>query len=74
MSDLWSDSVLLMSLGMGTVFVFLSLLVVGTTLMSSAINRFAPQEPQVPTSAKVSDDTPVAVVAAAAFAASKKSV
>lgn len=35
----------LMMFGMGTVFVFLTVLVVVTTLMSNIINRFFPEAP-----------------------------
>ncbi|ROS01353.1 oxaloacetate decarboxylase gamma subunit [Sinobacterium caligoides] len=38
----------LMLYGMGTVFVFLTLLVIVTTLMSSIIQRVAPERPALP--------------------------
>lgn len=40
MSELWSDGVLLMVLGMGTVYVFLSVSVVAVTLMSKLLMRW----------------------------------
>ncbi len=40
--DLLSQGVELMLVGMGTVFVFLSALVIATTLMSRAVMRWAP--------------------------------
>ena len=40
----------LMLFGMGTVFVFLTILVFATTIMSKLVNRFAPAEEE-PTSA-----------------------
>jgi oxaloacetate decarboxylase gamma subunit len=74
MGNFWLDSIQLMSLGMSTVFVFLTLLVIGTTLMSTVVNKLVPPEPQAPLPIKSSDDTSVAVVAAAAYAASRKTV
>jgi oxaloacetate decarboxylase gamma subunit len=38
----------LMLFGMGTVFVFLTILVFATTLMSKLVNRFAPEAPSQP--------------------------
>lgn len=39
----------LMLFGMGTVFVFLTVLVIATTIMSSAVQRFFPEpEPALP--------------------------
>ena len=43
---LMSQSLELMLLGMGTVFVFLTLLVLCTNLMSRILARFAPEIPQ----------------------------
>ena len=39
---LFDQGVTLMLVGMGTVFVFLTLLVAGMTLMSAAVRRFTP--------------------------------
>lgn len=78
MSELWSDSIELMLLGMGSVFTFLALLVIGVTIMSALINRFSP--PQSMSAAKnkssnsTSAETEVAAVAAAAWAFSQTSV
>ncbi len=40
--ELLQDGLALMALGMGVVFVFLTLLVISVTLMSKLINRFQP--------------------------------
>jgi oxaloacetate decarboxylase gamma subunit len=42
----------LMLFGMGTVFVFLTILVFATTLMSKLVNRFAPEAPLKPVTPK----------------------
>lgn len=41
-ADLMAEGINLMLLGMGFVFVFLTVLVIATTLMSKTINRFFP--------------------------------
>ena len=73
MSELWSDSIELMLLGMGSVFAFLLLLVVAVTIMSALINRFIPQN-TIPIKHKNPKagfaEAEVAAVAAAAWAAS----
>jgi len=46
--DLIAEGVNLMLLGMGFVFVFLTVLVIATTLMSKTINRFFPST-EIPT-------------------------
>lgn len=51
---------MLMLAGMGTVFVFLTVLVVSMSLMSALIRRFAP-----PADASVASETEVAAIAAA---------
>lgn len=76
MSALWSDSIELMILGMGSVFIFLALLVIGVTIMSALINRLSPQSfhtiknKPTPTSHIESE---IAAVAAAAWASSDHS-
>ena len=73
MSELWSNSIELMLLGMGSVFTFLMLLVVGVTIMSAVINRFSPPvtNPSKHNKAKSpSLEAEVAAVAVAAWAAS----
>lgn len=74
MSELWSDSIELMLLGMGSVFTFLLLLVVAVTIMSALINRFIPQH-TIPIKNKnpkaALAEAEVAAVAAAAWAASR---
>ena len=70
MSELMWDGVNLMVMGMGTVFVFLAFLVLGTTLMSSIVARLpAPDEIEYKParSVGVSDNelTEIAAVAAA---------
>ncbi len=42
MSEIWLDTLLLMVLGMGTVFVFLLLLIVSVTAMTKIITRLSP--------------------------------
>ncbi|MDX1464581.1 MAG: OadG family transporter subunit [Halomonas sp.] len=68
-STLISEGLSLMALGMGFVFVFLSVLVVTTTLMSKAIGRCFPEPPaparrQAPTTA---DEDELRVVISAAL-------
>jgi oxaloacetate decarboxylase gamma subunit len=70
MSELIMDGVNLMVMGMGTVFVFLTVLVIGTHLMSQIIMRLpASAEPEVTKStasrASNEDLAEVAAVAAA---------
>ncbi len=76
MSVLWSDSIELMLLGMGSVFTFLALLVVGVTIMSAVINRLSPPastaaKKKAPQMANI--DSEIAAVAAAAWASSHHS-
>ena len=76
MSELWSNSIELMLLGMGSVFAFLLLLVVAVTVMSALINRFVPQttNPIKNKNSKVGfAEAEVAAVAVAAWAAAHKS-
>lgn len=42
MPTIWSDTFLLMALGMGTVFTFLVILIASVTAMSAVIKRFQP--------------------------------
>lgn len=51
-SDLMEKGVELLLLGMGSVFIFLILLVVVTTLMSKAIGRYFPEPIAVPAGKK----------------------
>ncbi|WP_075188110.1 OadG family protein [Teredinibacter haidensis] len=44
--NLWEQGVDLMLYGMGTVFVFLTLLVIGTMIMSNIVSRFFAEEPE----------------------------
>lgn len=44
-SELLTQGVSLMFMGMGTVFFFLAILVVVTSLMSSLIHKYAPEKP-----------------------------
>lgn len=71
--QLLADAATLMLLGMGTVFVFLTLLVYLTALMSALVTRFVPvaAEPQTPATAPApaSDDaTLLAIITAAIHA------
>lgn len=43
MTDLLSQGIELMVFGMGSVFVFLTLLVFSTIIMSKLVNKFAPE-------------------------------
>lgn len=70
--QLLTDAATLMGLGLGTVFVFLSLLVWVTSLMSRVVNHLAPARPAAavaPMAAEISgsevDQTLLAVIAAA---------
>ncbi|RZV34150.1 MAG: sodium pump decarboxylase subunit gamma [Chromatiales bacterium] len=60
-ASLFDQGVTLMLVGMGTVFVFLTLLVVAMTVMASIIRRFTP-----PVAEGVSDEEIVAITAAIA--------
>lgn len=62
MANAWSDGLLLTLLGMGTVFFFLSMLILCMSLMSKCVQRFASPTPS-------DSDTIAAVVAAAAYSA-----
>jgi oxaloacetate decarboxylase gamma subunit len=76
MSELWSNSIELMLLGMGSVFTFLLLLVIGVTIMSALINRFSPASANPIKHNKTKSNTleaEVAAVAAAAWATSRTS-
>lgn len=61
----------LMVFGMGTVFVFLAVLVVATNLMSRLVQRFDKPEPPVPAGsvgeAAAADDTQLVAVISAAI-------
>lgn len=70
MAALWQSSIELMLLGMGTVFVFLVLLVIATTAMSAVINKLSPQA--IPAASHGDIDAEIAAAAAAAFARHKK--
>ena len=50
---LLQQGVQLMLFGMGTVFIFLVVLIACTTIMSRAVLRFAPEEPQLPATSDV---------------------
>lgn len=72
MNSLISEGLELMAFGMGFVFVFLTLLVIVTSLMSKLVNKFVPEaivEPKpkaVPSSvAHAKDDELLAVLTAA---------
>jgi oxaloacetate decarboxylase gamma subunit len=57
---LLDQGLMLMLVGMGTVFVFLTVLVAGMSLMALIVNRFLP-----PTADMVASDEEVAVITAA---------
>ncbi len=66
MPTVWSDTFLLMGLGMGTVFVFLVLLIAAVTIMSKVIQQLSPEVVEVDTTTE-NTDVDIAVVAAAAY-------
>ena len=70
--QLLSDALTLMVLGMGTVFVFLTLLVYMTATMSALVKKFAPVQPAGQVSSETlpqpEDRTLLAVISAAIHA------
>lgn len=70
--ELISEGLNLMLLGMGTVFVFLTILVFVTSFMSALVQKYAPVEPteaKAPaTIGAVEDQTLIAVISAAVHA------
>lgn len=77
MSEILSSGVELMLLGMSTVFVFLTILVVATTLMSSILGKQSAAEAEHNrnlVSVNTTADQEIAAVAAAAFAQHRKNV
>ena len=66
-TSLFAQGLDLMLYGMGTVFVFLALLVVGTTWMSALINKYLPEP-------IVGESSPVKPVAGAAASVDPKTV
>lgn len=71
-AELFSDALNLMVLGMGTVFVFLTVLVVATTIMSKIIRllpvKEAPATQRKPIAVSSGELDKVAAVAAAVYA------
>ncbi|MEH6550168.1 MAG: OadG family protein [Pseudomonadales bacterium] len=59
-SEIVTQGVSLMQFGMGTVFLFLALLVLMTKLMSLLVARFEPKPAELSSSAVVSTGTPLA--------------
>ena len=58
MSELMSDAINLMIVGMGFVFIFLAVLVVLTSMMSKLINKYLPApEPVVAKASKLKNQT-----------------
>ena len=65
MNSLLSDGFTLMWIGMGTVFVFLLVLVLATQIMSAFINKFYPEKVFIPedmNSVQAMDDETLAVI------------
>ncbi|BBI48689.1 putative oxaloacetate decarboxylase gamma chain [Vreelandella olivaria] len=56
--ELLQEGLALMALGMGVVFVFLTVLVISVTLMSKLIGRFQPLPAAVDTGKKASPSSP----------------
>ena len=72
MDPMVMEGVQLMLVGMGTVFVFLTLLVFAVRVMSAMILKYAPQtQAQIDTSKVLSTAVPAAHVAAVAAAIKK---
>jgi oxaloacetate decarboxylase gamma subunit len=70
-ADLLEQGLELMLAGMGTVFVFLTILVFATTAMSALVRRFEPgREPEVD---GISEEEVAAITAAIALHRSKRS-
>jgi len=69
MAELITSGVELMIVGMGIVFLFLTMLVIAINLMSSLVQRFFPDAPQtaipVPSVASGTDKKTVAAITAA---------
>lgn len=68
--NLMQQGIELMLYGMGTVFTFLALLIIATTLMSAILQRYskpepAPVAPAIKPAATVNDNQLVAVISAA---------
>lgn len=68
--DIMQQGVDLMLFGMGSVFVFLTVLVIATTIMSSFVQRFLPEAPEPQpaaprATASVTDPKLLAVIKAA---------
>lgn len=70
--ELLTEGVNLMLLGMGTVFVFLTVLVLVTSLMSKLVLKYTPVQLQAPDSSKAngqpSEQTLLAIISAAIHA------
>lgn len=56
--ELLQDGLALMALGMGVVFVFLTILIISVTLMSKLVGRFQPVPAVVDTGKKSSPSSP----------------
>jgi oxaloacetate decarboxylase gamma subunit len=68
-----TEGLVLMLIGMSTVFLFLSLLVILISLSSKVITRFWPEEVETPaTKTAQEDDTLIAVIATAIHQYRKK--
>jgi len=63
-----SEGLTLMIYGMGTVFVFLTLLVFCTKLMSSTVSRFSVEEPEDVIVPRITGDATIIAVIEAAIA------
>lgn len=59
MSELMADGLGLMGFGMGTVFLFLVVLIFATTIMSALITKFAPEAPAAPAAPAMAQTTGV---------------
>ena len=69
-TDLLSQGMTLLALGMGTVFVFLALLVIVTNLMSTLVQKYLPQPLPAPARRAISqpaaaDNRLIAIITAA---------
>ena len=64
MTEQMSSGVELMFVGMGLVFLFLTMLVIAINMMSSLVQRFFPDAPTLVVAAKVSGGTDKSIIAA----------
>lgn len=72
--SLWSQGISLMIYGMGTVFVFLAILIVVTSALSKIVSRFFPEAPASAKPIRTPGAQPAPVVEPAVLAAIKAAI